>query len=137
MVGSVITAERVAGLVLASALVAAGCSKASDSGKPAGPRDTVLAAWKAEKIEPTGLAPATVAFAKDCQAGAVQSLDVLVCSFATPAEAKAAEEHALAWNGAATGAAQGHGAALVVIADRKKADPNGRLINKLMKLAPK
>jgi hypothetical protein len=129
--------ERLTPLALAAALVAAGCSKASDSAKPAGPRDAVLDAWKADKIELTGLAPAPVAFAKDCQAGTVQSLDVLLCSFPTPAEAKAAEDPALAWIGAATGAAQAHGAALVVVADRKKADPNGRLINKLMKLAPK
>jgi hypothetical protein len=129
--------ERLARCAVAAVIVAAGCSKASDSGKPAGPRDAVLDAWKAEKIELTAPAPATVAFAKDCQAGVVQNLDVLLCSYATPAEAKAAEDPALAWIGAATGAAQAHGAALVVIADRKKADPNGRLINKLMKLAPK
>jgi len=129
--------DRLTGLALAAALVATGCSKASDSGQPVGPRDAVLGAWKAEKIELTGLAPATVAFAKDCKAGTVQSVDVLLCSFPTPAEAKAAEEPALGWIGAATGAAQARGAALVVLADRKKADPNGRLINKLMKLAPK
>lgn len=140
---SVTTAtERLAGPALAlaaivvAAVAGAGCGK-GDGGKPAGPRDAVLDAWKAEKIEPTGLAPATVAFAKDCQAGAVQSIDVLICNFATPADAKAAEDPALGWIGAATGAAQARGAALVVLADRKKADPNGRLINKLMKLAPK
>jgi hypothetical protein len=60
-----------------------------------------------------------------------------VCNFATPAEAKAAENPALSWIGPATGAAQAHGAALIVLADRKKSDPNGRLINKLLKLAPK
>ncbi len=52
------------------------------------------------------------------------------------ADAKAAEEPALAWVGNVTGAAQAHGSALIVIADRKKADPNGKTINRLMKLAP-
>jgi len=55
----------------------------------------------------------------------------------SPAEAKAAEDPALTWIGETTGAAQAHGAALIVLADRKKADPNGRMINKLLKLAPK
>lgn len=120
-----------------AALVAAGCSK-SEPAKPAGPRDVVLEAWKAEKLAPAApLAPATVAFGKDCQSGAIQDVEVLLCSFATPAEAKAAEDAGLAWVGPATGASQARGAALVVIADRKKADPNGRLINQLLKAAPK
>jgi hypothetical protein len=120
--------------LLVPALALAACSKGGD--KPAGPRDAVIAAWKADKLTPPALAPATVAFGKDCQSGAVESLDVLVCSFASPAEAKAAEEPGLAWIGSATGASQAHGSALIVVADRKKADPNGRMINRLMKLAP-
>jgi len=118
------------------AIAVAGCSKASDPAKAKGPRDAVLDAWKAEKLVPAGLAPATVAFAKDCQAGTVENVDVLVCAFATPAEAKAAEEPALGWVGTVTGASQAHGSALIVLADRKKADPSGRTINKLLKLAP-
>lgn len=116
------------------ALAAAACSK---SDAPKGPRDAVLDAWKSEKLAPTSLAPASVAFAKDCQTGKLAELDVLLCNFASPAEAKAAEDPGLGWIGQATGASQAHGAALVVIADRKKSDPNGRTINKLMKLAPK
>ena len=117
-------------------LALAACSKAAD--QPATPRDAVLAAWKAEKLAPAAApAPATVAFAKDCQAATIENLDVLLCNFPTPAEAKAAEAQGNTWIGAVTGSAQARGAALVVIADRKKADPNGRTINKLMKLAPK
>jgi len=122
--------------LLAAALVVVACSKGGDT--PKGPRDAVLDAWKAEKLAPAAaLAPATVAFGKDCQSGTIENLDVLLCSFATPAEAKAAEEPALSWIGQTTGTAQARGAALIAIADRKKSDPNGRLINKLMKLAPK
>lgn len=124
-----------AALVVALAAAAA-CGKGGDS-KPAGPRDAILAAWKAEKLEPTGLAAASVAFAKDCVSGAVSGVDVLLCNFPTPADAKAAEDQGLTWIGAVTGSAQAHGAALIVAADRKKSDPNGRVINKLMKLAPK
>jgi hypothetical protein len=126
--------------VLLVVLVAAACGKSSEpsgagSAAPATPRDAVVAAWKADKLAPQ-LAAAQVSVGKDCQAGAVEQLDVLVCNFATPAEAKAAEAAGNAWVGAATGASQAHGAALIVIADRKKADPNGRTINRLMKLAP-
>lgn len=121
------------------ALVA--CSKADDkkaepAAKPAAtPRDGVVAAWAADKLTAT-LAPATVAFAKDCQSGAVEQLDALVCNFATPADARAAQDAGNGWIGSATGASQAHGAALIVLADRKKSDPSGRMINRLMKLAP-
>jgi len=121
---------------LAVALLVAACGKGSDAAK--GPRDAVLDAWKAEKLAPAAaLAPATVAFGKDCQSGTIESIDVLLCNFATPADARAAEDPALGWVGQATGMAQARGSALIVLADRKKSDPSGRLINKLMKLAPK
>jgi hypothetical protein len=117
-------------------LALAACSK-GDGDKPASPRDAVIAAWKADKLTPPAMAPATVAFGKDCQSGTLENLDVLVCNFASPAEAKAAEDQGLGWIGSVTGASQARGSALIVVADRKKADPNGRTINRLMKLAPK
>lgn len=133
---------RITTLVLCAALAACGKSdkpgdKAAGSGAAAvAPRDAVLEAWKTAKLNPPAFAPATVAFGKDCRAGAIGGLDVLVCNFASAAEAKAAADAGLGWIGGATGASQAHGAALIVIADRKKADPNGRMINQLMKLAP-
>src|SRR5262245_15173984 len=101
------------------ALAVAACGKGGDATKPTGPRDAVIAAWKADKLTPPTMAPATVAFGKDCQSGTLENLDVLVCSFASPAEAKAAEDQGLGWIGSVTGASQAHGAALIVIADRK------------------
>lgn len=125
--------------VLALVACSKGDDKAADKkaepAKPATPRDAVVAAWAGDKLAAT-LAPATVAFAKDCQSGTIEQLDALVCNFATPAEAKAAQDAGNGWIGSATGASQSHGAALIVLADRKKADPNGRMINRLMKLAP-
>jgi hypothetical protein len=115
------------------ALLAAACSKSDTS---ASARDKLLDAWKADKLAPSAFTAATVAVGKDCQTGTVEGIDVLVCNFASPAEAKAAEDAGLAWVGPTTGASQAHGAALVVLADRKKADPNGRTINRLLKLAP-
>jgi hypothetical protein len=118
----------------------AACDKAGEPGKAAGGaqgRDAVVEAWKAAKLTPSALTAASVQFAKDCQSGTVANVDVLLCNFASPAEAKAAETPGLSWVGAATGASQARGSVLVVVADRRKADPSGRTINQLMKLAPK
>lgn len=97
----------------------------------------MIDAWKAAKLTPSALTPATVTFGKACQSGTVEGVDVLLCSFASPAEAKAAEDPGLTWVGEATGTSQARGAALIVLADRRKVDPSGRTINRLMKLAPK
>jgi hypothetical protein len=97
----------------------------------------VIAAWKDANLTPSALTPATVAVGKDCQSGTVEGIDVLLCSFASADEAKAAEDQGLTWIGQATGASQARGAALIVLADRRKADPSGRTINRLLKLAPK
>jgi hypothetical protein len=103
-----------------------------------GARDAVLDAWrKAGQLPAPELKPATLAFGKDCQAGTIGGIDLVLCNYATHDEAKAAEEPALAWVGQATGAAHASGAALIVLADHKKADPNGRTMNQLLKLAPK
>jgi hypothetical protein len=119
-------------------LAVAACGKGGGSDKAAGgPRDAVIEAWKAAKLTPSAMTPATVTFAKDCQSGTAEGVEVLLCNFASAAEAKAAEDQGLTWIGQATGASQAHGAALVVLADRRKTDPSGRTINRLMKLAPK
>jgi hypothetical protein len=138
----VITAFVRLGLGLGLGLAVVACSKSGDSDKASGSgsggaRDAVVAAWKDAKLMPSPLTPATVTFGKDCQSGTVEGVDVLLCNFASAAEAKAAEDQGLTWVGQATGAAQAHGAALVVLADRRKTDPSGRTINRLMKLAPK
>jgi hypothetical protein len=123
-------------LILALAASAA-CSKSGGPDKAAGnARDAVLEAWKAAKLTPSAMTPATAAFGADCQSGTVEGVDVLLCSFASPAEAKAAEDPGLGWIGEATGASQARGAALIVLADRHKRDPSGRTINRLLKLAP-
>ena len=120
-------------LVIAAFALAA-CSKSGS--ESATPRDKVLEAWKGDKLAPSAMAAAQVAVGKDCQSGSVEGIDVLLCNFASPTEAKAAEDAGLAWIGPATRASQARGAALVVLADRKKSDPNGRTINRLLKLAP-
>src|SRR5512139_647645 len=106
------------------------CSKDDGTGRgeAAGElsRDRVVAAWKKGGLTPSPLTAATVPAGKDCQTGTVNSVDVLVCQYATPDEAKAAEPKGLEWVGEATGMAQASGKVLVAAADRRKADPSGR-----------
>jgi hypothetical protein len=126
-------------------VLVAACSKSDGSpnaspfgeAPAAGPRDAVIEAWKKGGLTPSPLTPAQVAVGKDCQSGTVGAVDVLLCTYPTPAEAKAAEDAGLGWVGEATGASQAYGAVLVVVADRRKADPSGRTINQMMKLAPR
>ena len=106
------------------------------AGGPAA-REALLDAWKQGGLEPSAMTPATITAGKDCQSGTVGGVDVVVCVYATPAEAKAAETAGLDWVGPATGMSQASGAVLIAAADRRKSDPNGRTINKLSKLAPR
>lgn len=123
--------------VLLVAVIA--CDKGSGvAGGSGGPRDGVVAAWKAGGLSPSALTAASVpAVGKDCQSGTVGAIDVLLCVYPTAAEAKAAEDAGLTWVGDTTGAAQASGTVLIAISDRRKSDPSGRTINQLMKLAPK
>lgn len=104
--------------------------------KPKGPtsRDGVVEAWKKGGLEPSALTAAKVEFGKDCASGTVNKIDVLVCEYSSEQEAKAAEDPALAWVGDHTGAAKAQGEMLIVVADRRKADPSGRTINQLITL---
>ncbi|MGN6109831.1 MAG: hypothetical protein ACTHU0_32285 [Kofleriaceae bacterium] len=102
-----------------------------------GARETLVGLWKKGGLVPSPLTSATVDFGKDCQSGTINNVDVLVCVYGSPDEAKAAVEPGLGWVGEATGAAESRGALLIAVADRRKADPSGRTINQLMKLAPK
>ncbi|MBA3540755.1 MAG: hypothetical protein H0T79_14180 [Deltaproteobacteria bacterium] len=121
-------------LVLALALL--GCSKGGGGGGGTS-RDGLLEAWKTGGLAPSAFAAATTPVGKDCTSGTVNNVDVLVCAFATAEEAKQAEDAGLAWVGDTTGMSQARGALVIAAADRRKADPSGRTINKLMKLAPK
>jgi hypothetical protein len=124
-------------LVLLLAL--ASCSKDDGTGRGAATgelsRDRIVEAWKKGGLTPTPLTAATTPVGKDCQSGTVNGVDVLVCQFATPDEAKTAEAKGLEWVGEATGMAQASGKVLVAASDRRKSDPSGRTINQLMKLS--
>lgn len=118
------------------ALVAlAACSKDGPTGPTS--RDGVVEAWKKGGLEPSKLVETKTEVGKDCAAGTVGKLDVLVCAFPTEADAKGAEDQGLAWVGDTTGASKALGEMLIVVADRKKSDPNGKVINQLITLPAK
>jgi hypothetical protein len=117
--------------------LAAGCSK-DEGAKSAAPSakssDAVIEAWQKGGLAPATFAPATVAFGKDCRNGTVSGVDVLLCEYPSDAEAKAAEEAGFGWVGDTTGISRAAGKVLIVAADRKKADQNGKTLNQLTKL---
>jgi hypothetical protein len=119
-------------LVICAVLAAAACSK--DKPKGATSRDAVVAAWKKGGLEPSELKPIKTDVGKDCASGTVSKLDVLVCTFPSAADAKAAEDAGFAWVGDTTGVSKAQGEMLIVVADRKKADVSGKTITQLIEL---
>jgi hypothetical protein len=109
-----------------------------DQAVPAGPGEALLEAWKQGGLEPSAMTPATVSFGKECRSGTVSGVEVLLCQYGSSDDAKQAEPKTAEWTkGAVTAATIVSGPVLVAIADRRKADPSGRTINQMMKLAPK
>ena len=108
-------------------LAACGGSEA----KPAISDDALVAAWRADKLEVSALTTVDgEAYAsKDCRGGTVSGVDVVVCSYASGEDAQAAEELGLAVIADATGSAIARGTRLLVVVDRRKADPSGRTID--------
>lgn len=100
-------------------------------------RDEAIAAWKKAGLQPSAFTTVAVDFGKDCASGTVNNLDVLVCTYASGAEAKAAEDTALKWVGDYTGASKAQGPVLIAVADRHKADPSGRTIHQVLTLPAK
>jgi hypothetical protein len=119
-------------IVLAATLALGACG---DPMSGPGGRDNLFEVWKQKGLKPTGFKAAKVDVGKDCHAGTVDGVDVLVCQYATPEEAKAAEPKGYEWVGEATGTTVIAGKVLVSAADKRKADPSGRTIDKLMKLS--
>jgi hypothetical protein len=115
-------------LVLALALAA--CGKEAPPAPSS--RDALIKAWKQAGLATTDFKAAQSPIGKDCQTGTVAKLEVVVCSFASADEAKAAQNLGLQWVGDTTGAAQAHGALVIAVADRHKADPSGKTINQIL-----
>lgn len=121
-------------LVVFVLLVAAACGE-DKAGGGGGGMSAVLAAWKAEGLDPSGFEEIAGEELKlaggKCRAGALDGVDTTLCEFADPDAAQKAQPGGLALVGAATGTSLPRGRLLLVLIDRKNADPNGKRINKI------
>jgi hypothetical protein len=128
-------------LAIAAAVGGAGCKRRPHvEGTVAA--ETITKAWTAGGFDTTAVAnvEAEPWSAGACYQGMVSGVDVLVCEYASDEAMALGEQRINAiWDdeSVATGAVA-HTAqpsrTIVAIADRAKADPNGRAINKLIKI---
>jgi hypothetical protein len=121
-------------LVLVLVVAAAACS--DEGASAAGGADRVIAAWKKAGLTPTAFDAADGARygGGTCRAGQVNGVDVVLCAYPSAEEASAAAAAGLETIGETTGSAISQGSMLLVVADRRKADPEGRTINQLTKI---
>jgi len=126
-------------LLIAAALAAAACD--DGDGKGAAPSTTggvdgVIDAWKKAGLTVGKFDAADGAKygGGECKAGLVNSIEAVLCTYASPELAKAAEPKGLATIGEATGSSLAEGRVLLVVVDRRKADPEGRTINQATKI---
>jgi hypothetical protein len=118
-------------------LALAACSEEKKGGAPKGPPpndDALIAAWKKAGLEvsPFTDSDAAAYSAQSCRAGTVGGVDVTVCSYDTGEDAAAAQDPALTLlekGGAPTASALVRGKKLLVVVDKRKADPTGRSID--------
>ena len=115
------------GLVAAAALLVVACGKGSKSSAE------VVQAWKKAGLSPSEFAKAETKLGGACQAGSVNGIDTILCEFKDETAAKQAQEKGLEIIGETTGASLAKGRMLLVVADRKNSDPNGRQINEITK----
>jgi hypothetical protein len=131
-------ARRGFGLValLGSLLATAeGCRKAHVPGTLS--NDVVADAFSGAKLDVAGLksAEADTWGADNCLAGPVSGLDVVICEFATDEALAQSEADALRdWNvvNVDTGVVQHRGRTMLLVVDRGKRDPNGRVVARLL-----
>jgi len=122
-------------LGLAAAVTACGKSDKGGGGAAASGRDAVVSAWNKAGLTVSAMTPdKSGTIGTDCVTGTVSGVDVVVCSFASEADAKAAEAKGYAWVGDTTGTALAHAMLVLAVADRRAADPSGRTINAIAKV---
>lgn len=93
----------------------------------------MLKAWKAAGLEPSPFQKAETKLGGSCQAGTVNGVETILCEFKDASAAKEAEPKGLELVGETTGASLSKGRMLLVVADRKNADPNGKHIQQITK----
>jgi hypothetical protein len=129
---------RTISLLIAAALAAAGCSEEGTAAPPAnlGGVDAVLDAWKKAGLTVSAFTDADGAKygGGECKSGQVNGIDAVLCSYASPELATAAQPKGQDAIGDTTGSSIAEGRVLLVVADRRKADPEGRTINTATKV---
>ena len=90
-------------------------------------------AWKAAGLEPSQFEKTDTKLGGTCQKGSVNGVDTILCEFKDASAAKEAEPKGLELVGETTGASLAKGRMLLVVADRKNADPNGKHIQQITK----
>jgi hypothetical protein len=121
-------------LLFMAALAAVACGD-DKAGPPSGAA-AVRAAWTKAGITVGPMTPTdgTVLGGGDCRTGVAGGVDVTLCSYTDAHAAEQAEAAGLALVGQATGVSLAEGTQLLVIADRRNADPSGKTIDRLSKL---
>ena len=114
-------------LLIIAALVVCACGKSSKSS------GEIVKAWKKAGLSPSEFKTADTKLGGKCEAGTVNDIDTILCEFKDDAEAKQAQDKGLQIVGETTGASLAKGRMLLVVADRKNADPNGRRIQEITK----
>jgi hypothetical protein len=132
-------------VAVAAVLTVAGCSedKKADGAAAGGGEvaaasgaDAVVDAWKAAGLTVSAFDPVDGAAYGDgeCRGGTVNGVDAVLCQYATADLATAAQPKGLAAVGETTGSSLAQATLLLVVADRRKADPDGRTINQVTKI---
>lgn len=121
-------------LGLALAITAVGCGD-DEPATGASPRE-VFASWTEAGFDLKDLVPIEEHdFGKAvCRHGPVSGVEVTICLYENDGAASVARSGGLAKVGNATGSALVRGRMMLVIADREKADPDGKTINKLTRI---
>ncbi len=126
-------------IALIALLLCVGCEKensAKAAPKPLSSEDALFTKWREAGLEVStfDVADGAKYGGGDCKAGQVNGVDAVVCTFETPEAATAAHAKGLEAVGLATGSALVAGSLMLVVVDRRKADPEGRTINQATKI---
>jgi hypothetical protein len=124
--------NRLAGLGLAGLVSLVGaCSKGTEGGVRLKQATSALqsAGFKTDALQKAD--PAKLS-AQSCMQGALEGVDVMLCEYGSADAVALGKKGGEDWVGTATtGAVLMNGNAMLAVADRNRADPNGKTIHKL------
>lgn len=129
-------------LPIVSILLFAACDKADSTASAAATKSTpanaagLIERWREAGLQVSAFDPADgdKYGGGECKAGQVNGVDAVICLYASPEAATEAQAAGLAAVGPATGASLVVGKQLLVIADRRASDPEGRTINQATRI---